>query len=523
MNHHGQRTAEPTPDDTAAALTSAIADRDWQTAISLIENSWVTLLLDDPQLLRVAAEAIPESELSEHPTLLAGRKLFTHWGSTNTSGLIELPSDPEELRALGETPKARDALSVGAVRMIMQRATGEFRRAADIARTQTPLVSSASESQPDTLGAPLAIVRFQRGITYQLSGSFTEATSELQQAYRAARAAGLTQLARDAALESALGRAVAGDILQARRRLGQAPAGLSGRSVGSVAQALVALERLDPPDAGAVLDDIGEPEDRDEMWSFVVYARAQYALAIGQPFLGLAHLTRGVAANADTCRPGGIAYSLLTASEIDLRLAGGEGNKAIEIADSVIGDDPWTVVAAARANLFARRPTVALALCHRVDWFQSAQPRPHLEALLVQAAAHEALGETDSADTRWVSACTLIEQTGLLRPLALVPTRLVRTLSERTGVSTSGVAEFLAAATPSVFPTDVPVVRLTDREQAILRELARGEPLRKIAEKQFVSINTVKTQLRSMYQKVGGHSREEAVAIARKLGLLQLS
>jgi LuxR family maltose regulon positive regulatory protein len=35
-----------------------------------------------------------------------------------------------------------------------------------------------------------------------------------------------------------------------------------------------------------------------------------------------------------------------------------------------------------------------------------------------------------------------------------------------------------------------------------------------------VSINTVKTQVKSIYGKLGAHSRDDALATARELGLL---
>nr|WP_240958917.1 helix-turn-helix transcriptional regulator [Rhodococcus sp. HNM0563] len=69
------------------------------------------------------------------------------------------------------------------------------------------------------------------------------------------------------------------------------------------------------------------------------------------------------------------------------------------------------------------------------------------------------------------------------------------------------------------FRTTQPTVRLTPRESAVLEALVAGGNAGTIAEAQFVSLNTVKTQLRSLYRKLGVHSRRDAIAVARRLVL----
>ncbi len=71
-----------------------------------------------------------------------------------------------------------------------------------------------------------------------------------------------------------------------------------------------------------------------------------------------------------------------------------------------------------------------------------------------------------------------------------------------------------------IHPVRPVVVRLSRREQSVLEALDGTSSRRLIAESQFVSVNTVKTQLRSIYRKVGGASRAGALVRARELGLL---
>jgi DNA-binding NarL/FixJ family response regulator len=61
---------------------------------------------------------------------------------------------------------------------------------------------------------------------------------------------------------------------------------------------------------------------------------------------------------------------------------------------------------------------------------------------------------------------------------------------------------------------------LSPRERDVLRELARGATYADIAAGLFVSENTVKTHVSSLYSKLGAARRSEALAIARRLELL---
>ena len=63
-------------------------------------------------------------------------------------------------------------------------------------------------------------------------------------------------------------------------------------------------------------------------------------------------------------------------------------------------------------------------------------------------------------------------------------------------------------------------MRLTDSERAVLRFLPSHMTNEEISEALFLSVNTVKTHLRSAYRKLGVRSRRDAIAHGRRLGLL---
>jgi LuxR family maltose regulon positive regulatory protein len=61
---------------------------------------------------------------------------------------------------------------------------------------------------------------------------------------------------------------------------------------------------------------------------------------------------------------------------------------------------------------------------------------------------------------------------------------------------------------------------LTERELEVLRLIASGESNRQISSKLFVGVGTVKTHVNHLYRKLDAHSRTQAVAKARGLGLI---
>ena len=63
---------------------------------------------------------------------------------------------------------------------------------------------------------------------------------------------------------------------------------------------------------------------------------------------------------------------------------------------------------------------------------------------------------------------------------------------------------------------------LTSREVEVLREVAGGNRNRDIAERLFISEETVKVHVKHVMEKLGANDRTEAVAIAIRRGIIQL-
>ncbi|MFO6420656.1 DNA-binding response regulator [Hylemonella sp. W303a] len=77
-----------------------------------------------------------------------------------------------------------------------------------------------------------------------------------------------------------------------------------------------------------------------------------------------------------------------------------------------------------------------------------------------------------------------------------------------------------APAAPPVLP-EAQAPALSTREQAVLELIARGFSYAEIARLQEISVHTVQTHIKNLYQKLAVHSRGEAVFEATRMGLLK--
>jgi DNA-binding NarL/FixJ family response regulator len=63
---------------------------------------------------------------------------------------------------------------------------------------------------------------------------------------------------------------------------------------------------------------------------------------------------------------------------------------------------------------------------------------------------------------------------------------------------------------------------LTEREIEVLKEVAGGNRNREIAERLFISEETVKVHIKHIMEKLGASDRTQAVSIGLRRGIIQL-
>ncbi len=143
-------------------------------------------------------------------------------------------------------------------------------------------------------------------------------------------------------------------------------------------------------------------------------------------------------------------------------------------------------------------------------------------AHLLQAVIAERQHRDSSAIT---TAIELAEPENIRRPFTLIGSRLPDLLlryRQLANPCTKFLTDLTGELTQTTAATAVPVMvdHLTDREKAVLRYLPTMLKAGEIGAELYLSVNTVKAHLRSMYRKFGVVNRREAVERARALGLL---
>ena len=148
-----------------------------------------------------------------------------------------------------------------------------------------------------------------------------------------------------------------------------------------------------------------------------------------------------------------------------------------------------------------------------------------IEALLLDATARDRLGDRHAAEESLEAALELAEPEGLVLPFMLWPSRelLERHPRHRTAHATliSTILDTLAGrAAPRRGPAAPLRDELSEAELRVVRYLPSNLTAAAIASELVVSTNTVRTHMRHIYAKLDAHSRSEAVARARELGLV---
>ncbi len=518
----------------AAALEHAVSAESLGLVREIVNVSWPELLYEHGDTMTQALRAIPLEEVVASPTAVALRDVLARQWS-DTDELLQRVAQASLLRdrrvaaqlAVAERPAAfGHAIAL----MIALRRRGDFVGAISFASTAEVLagmIGAGGQERPAVPQHYLTRAALQTGVTLALGGRPLEAITALTQAMRQPdpRPGAPAHAAAAAAL--ALVSAIRGDTAVVERwlyRSGTGPVAIWPEGVvdhlRALARTLVAIDRVDH---GAARDSSSwltrEPIDEPALETVSCYVHAQFALLWGDRRRALAELRAGRERLRPFLGPNATLSPGIDALEAELLIGLGLGTEA-EMLLRAAPRTPETLVPLARLELLSGRTADALRTAMTGLWSALSSHRTLAELYLVCAIAQNRLDDRTAALSYLGFAVASGRNAEARRPFATVPRDELLQLA-----AGSEFEEFVVASVtglPEIHPRTIEVIALTERERLVLQRIAEGKNMQQMAAEFYLSYNTVKSHMRSLYQKLGVRSRQQALARAREHRLLDV-
>jgi len=225
----------------------------------------------------------------------------------------------------------------------------------------------------------------------------------------------------------------------------------------------------------------------------------------------------------ENVQPTVVAAASIAEQRMALRL--GRPDWAVEAerrAASWIADSGDHLLLRARARVLHGQTTAARAELKKITTGEITclLRNTEIEAHLLTALLAQRTDDDNTAGAELSTALEMAAPMGTLRPfLDAGPGPEVRALIAAHAGRLGWVRSF-ADSVLAAIPSDVNGIALSPREMQLLQELPSQSTLEQIATELYVSVNTVKTHVRSIYRKLDVTTRRDAVSTARQRGLL---
>ena len=506
------------------AMAHAVLAQDWQQLREHLEQRATRILAYHWDALREAMVATPRDAFEGSIVALSTREF--HFGDRDGAQAVVacLPAGPEEIarwvRSAEPLVRYDELMSV----LAMFRFHGDIGGALEVVDRVPEIIRAMQEAHPDDLVSPGAAVSLQCALVWLHAGDLGRAAAEMERSHRYGAHSLVGFVLRDSAAKLALIHALEGDHKQtgawiARAQAHHAPeiwatpfieASLAGAKV------LEAVARLDRRAATRDAADLAILHPRDELWAALMHARSRVALLWGHPSAALREL--GTAETERIPAPSPFFDDILTADRADLMMRAGLGSSCAVLLDGRPQPGPAIQVAQARLALLSGDLVAAVECARAALEHENARAATDLEALLVSAVAEHRAGRSIGAAEHLRAAVTTGH--GRRDAFALVPQADLHAIARAVPEAEEILTDPRLVALGEVFPESLTIISLTRRERVVLRHLAAGMTLQAIAFRETLSINTIKSQVRSLYRKLGAPDRAHALAVAVKEGLV---
>jgi LuxR family transcriptional regulator, maltose regulon positive regulatory protein len=517
-------------DQPGRALRHALAGHDWPLAESLLRHRWRDLFPP----LEVAGPAPPApsaEQVRTRPALAlayAADRLAAR--DTRAADAYLRQVGGEEHVVTGETAVVTAALRLARAQL-----------AGDPAEVRTAAQRLLALAQPDPSAAPIdrgarGIARIAAGTPLLSTGHLGDAEETLAGGVSDADEAGLPRIIGTGTSWLAVVQALRGRLGAAGESAQRALARLDAdtpadRAPAYLALALVALERDRPDEVAAHLVPAALSTD-PFVSAMATLTAARVRSDQGDP-AGAHQLIQADRRWADPAE--GWPYLAVSFAVVDAELRSARGDRDAgrgdlhRFADSATEPADMLAVALARAHLRAQDPRAAARLL--AGWSEREDdtwPLPvRLAAGVLDAEAAWQLTDRRRAAGLVEQVLALAEPEGFRRVFTRADPSPRELLSAHLDTGTAYwplVNDLLAVDSGTAATADgrpaTPREPLTERELTILRYLQSVLSNVEIARELSVSVNTVKTHVRSVYRKLDANRRRDAVRRAREWHLL---
>jgi LuxR family maltose regulon positive regulatory protein len=522
----------------ADAVHHALASSDWERAATLILNVGESMLKGGEVTTLLAwLQALPDEEVRARPGLC----LSCSWVLVLTGQMDAAESylEQAEQAACGERRRTAqdDAAFLGSIvsaQAYIARTRGDDRRTIELSQRALALLPQADH-------ATRSVVALNLGIAHWTNGHLTEAEQALTEADHAAQQSGniyarLTALCFLGTIQAAWGRLHrAAELFREATRLGgQSPA----VAYAHIESSALLYEWNDLEAAADHLQRGIELSQRGgnveiQIGGYRTLARVKQAQGDASAALDALQEAHQLAHEKDVPP---VIHARNAASHAQIALAQDDTATAIRWAEQATGHADaspfYPLLGLTQARLLLARNEKAAAAEQLQGWYETAL-REGWQFGVIEVRVLQAL----AAPTPTAALAFLADALALAQPEGYVRTfvdkgepmaTLLREAASQ-GIAPEYVSKLLAAFGVSEYEIEVPlpppptqplIEPLSERELRVLRLVAAGLSNRDIAEALYISVNTVKTHLQRIYEKLGVSSRTAAATKALELNLL---
>jgi LuxR family maltose regulon positive regulatory protein len=287
-----------------------------------------------------------------------------------------------------------------------------------------------------------------------------------------------------------------------------------------LAAAHVLRERNDLPGAAARLDEAESVARRHPRpMAFARYAveRSLWQLASGQPELGLAEIDRGRASGESLLSQAVMEWLRVAEARILLAMGDIERTEAIIAASGLCPLSPELNCVGVRAAL--AQHDLDLARSRLEAWPQAgAETRGQLQRSLCAAIVDFEAGDRSQAVQQAADVLRGAEQEGHVRLFLDAGRPAERLLRALVHTSSSPYARYILTSAHNSLAEEA-TLGLSKRELEVVRYLPTPLSSTEIASRLYISLNTLKTHLRTIYGKLGVQGRRDAIERVEDLGI----